>query len=188
MWWRRTVCRPAATEGGVAVSKTQAIEPTGTCDRRDHWFPCLCLRWRRALLIRGAPARDRQRRPDDRSGDERNPSFSHAGPASSACSMNAISARCPRFSMSAIADCNRPADPGIEECGPIPSIAPGCPPHSGLARRTANYFARGRKNSPSRPRSTVRRHDLIQSTWGNPRTLLLVLTGLSLTTTARPPR
>ena len=37
---RRTVGRPATTEGAVAVCETQAVQPTGTCDRRDHRFPC----------------------------------------------------------------------------------------------------------------------------------------------------
>jgi hypothetical protein len=48
------------------------------------------------LLIREVPAHGRQRRPDDRSDDQRNPSFSHVGPTSSADSLNVISARCPR--------------------------------------------------------------------------------------------
>jgi len=143
---RRTVCRPASTERGVAVPQPQAIEPTRTCDRRDHWFQCLCLRRRRALLGRGARPDDCQRRSDERSRDEHNASFSHAGPAFSACSAKDISARCPRVSMSPAQSAIGPpirasgntADPFDRACL--------WPPPLGPFRRTADYFPGGRKN------------------------------------------
>ena len=171
---RRTVCRPASTEGGVAVPQPEAIEPTRTCDRRDPWFLCLCLRRRSALLGRGARPDDCQRRSDERSRDEHNASFSHAGPAFLACSAKDISARCPRVSMSAGADCNRAADSGIGEYGrslrsrvPVAAAARAASTNRGL-------FPCRSKNSP---RTTDARlaPPPVQSVWINPRTRLSVL-------------
>ena len=51
---RRAVAPRTTTKGAIAVCKTQAVQPTGACDRSDHRF--LRLRLGRALRIRGAAA------------------------------------------------------------------------------------------------------------------------------------